>query len=357
MAIGLAARPLIHSTDAAPVAFATLVGPVAAPGHRTPKAERDLLATVAHELRNPLTSLRLSLDLLAQDYDELEPAAAARLIKRAQRGAQWLQAMTENLTSAACVASGSLDVRLSDVDVCECIDTAVLLVHGLLEERGQSVRIACTASSTVACADRARVVQVIANLLTNASHYSVAGDEIELCVSTVGQQLRIRVTDHGPGISPDDQRRIFGAWVRGQSTESGGLGLGLNIVQNLVQQQGGRVGVESTLGQGATFWFTLPAADYDSARVNTPAQQTSPRDEWPAITPDRDPLEELSQREREVACLVARGCSNRQIAAELIVSERTVDTHVSHILRKLELTSRAQIAVWVVERQRFNVLA
>lgn len=147
MGLGLAARPLIHSSDAAAVAFATLVGPVAAPDWRTPKTERDLLATVAHELR---------------------------------------------------------------------------------------------------------------------SRYSIEGDEIELSVSTVGQQLRIRVTDHGPGISPEDQQRIFGAWVRGQSSYSGGLGLGLSIVQNLVQQQGGRVGVESTLGQGAIFWFTLPAAGHDS---------------------------------------------------------------------------------------------
>ena len=267
MALGLAARPLIHSTVAAPVAFATLVGPVAAPPRRTPRSERDLLATVAHELRNPLASLRLSLDMLVHDYDELDPEATARLIKRAQRGAHWLQAITENLTSAACVASGSLDVRLTTVDVRECIETAVLLVHGLLEERGQSIRVTCSAQSPVATADSARVIQVITNLLSNASRYSVEGDEIELSISIVGQQLRVRVTDHGPGISPEEQQRIFSAWVRGQSSYSGGLGLGLSIVQNLVRQQGGRVGVESTLGQGATFWFTLPVAGYDSSEV------------------------------------------------------------------------------------------
>src|SRR6267378_5860199 len=103
MALGLAARPLIHSTDAAPVAFATLVGPVVAPGRRPAKSERDLLATVAHELRNPLASLRLSLDMLVHDYDDLEPEAAARLIRRAQRVFFNEPATTENLTSAACV--------------------------------------------------------------------------------------------------------------------------------------------------------------------------------------------------------------------------------------------------------------
>src|SRR5258708_9851508 len=107
MALGLAARRLYHSSAAAPVAFATLVGPVAAPPRRTPKSERDLLATVAHELRNPLASLRLSLDMLVHDYDELEPEAAARLIKSAQRGAHWLQTITETPTSAAGVATAT----------------------------------------------------------------------------------------------------------------------------------------------------------------------------------------------------------------------------------------------------------
>jgi signal transduction histidine kinase len=221
---------------------------------------KNLLDTVAHELRNPLASLRLSLDMLVNDFDELDAEAALRLVRRAQRSTYWLQALTENLTSAACVESGHLDVQRTPIDVRECVEDAVLLVHGLLEQRHQSVRFTSSASTTVAFADRSRVTQVVANLLSNASRYSIEGDDIELHVSMVGQQLRVRVTDHGPGISPENQQRIFGAWVRVDGSRAGGLGLGLSIVQNLVQQQGGRVGVESAVGQGATFWFTLPVA-------------------------------------------------------------------------------------------------
>jgi signal transduction histidine kinase len=240
------------------VAFATLIGPAAVPRRHVASREKTLLDTVAHELRNPLTSLRLSLDMLVNDFDDLDPQAALRLVQRAQRSASWLQTLTDNLTSAACVESGHLDVQPRTIDVLECLEQAVLLVHALLEQRGQTVRFTSTAASTLVEADPARTVQVVANLLSNASRYSVEGDEIELHVSAVGQQLRVRVTDHGPGISPQDQQRIFGAWVRVEGSAPGGLGLGLNIVQNLVQQQGGRVGIESTLGQGATFWFTLP---------------------------------------------------------------------------------------------------
>jgi signal transduction histidine kinase len=263
MAMGLAARSSVRATtDTAPVAFATLVGPVDSTprNNQAPSREKHLLATVAHELRNPLASLRLSLDMLVNDFDDLDPDAALRLVRRAQRSTRWLQGLAENLTSSACVEAGRLDVRAAPVDLLECIEEAVLLVHGLLEERGQRVRLTCSAPATVAVADRARATQVVANLLTNASRYSVAGDEIELHLSMVGKQLRVRVTDHGPGISPEDQQRIFGAWVRGEGAGGGGLGLGLSIVQSLVQQQGGRVGVESVLGQGATFWFTLPTA-------------------------------------------------------------------------------------------------
>jgi len=192
------------------------------------------------------------------EFDALDPDAALRLVRRAQRSARFLQGLAENLTSSACVEADRLDVCTAPVELTECIEEAVLLVHGLFEERGQRVRFTCSAPASMAVADRARTIQVVANLLSNASRYSVAGDEIEVHLSMVGHHLRVRVTDHGPGISPADQQRIFGAWIRGEGSGGGGLGLGLSIVHSLVQRQGGRVGVESAIGQGATFWFTVP---------------------------------------------------------------------------------------------------
>lgn len=258
------------SRAAAPLSFTTLVGPSRQrpPQPEASRIESALLATVAHELRNPLTSLRLSLDMLVAEFDELEPQSALRLIQRAQRSATWLQGMADNLTSAAAVEEGCLEVRTETVDLAECIEDAVGLVHGLLEQRGQCVRYTGSDESEpiLVKGDHARITQIIANLLTNATRYSVDGDELEVHVSVTSQHVRVRVTDHGPGIAPEDQERIFGAWVRGKSStvgagaSSGGLGLGLSIVQNLVQRLGGRVGVDSAPGEGATFWFTLARA-------------------------------------------------------------------------------------------------
>jgi signal transduction histidine kinase len=231
---------------------------------RTParSAGRDtgLLATVVHELRNPLASLRLSLELATSDFPNLEPQALLALLQRAHRSACWLQTLTDNLSSSACLESGRLDIRPTSVDVLECVESAALFVHALLDQRQQRVRVTSSAASTEVFADPARVVQIVANLLSNASRYSVAGDTIEVHLSSVGQQLRVRVSDHGPGIAPQEQQRIFGRWERGQQAARGGLGLGLSIVRALVEAHGGRVGVESTLGSGATFWFTLPQA-------------------------------------------------------------------------------------------------
>jgi signal transduction histidine kinase len=216
-----------------------------------------LMATVAHELRNPLTSLRLSLDMLVSEVDDLPPERTLELIQRANRSVAWLNSLTENLTSVASVGTDHLAIDPTPIDVRRCIDEAIMLVHALLAQRGQSVRV-FVESCDVVLGDPARVVQVVANLLGNACRYSVDGDVIEVHVSATEEFVRVRVIDHGPGISPDDQQRIFSAWERGKSACSGGLGLGLNIVQDLVQRLGGRVGVESALGHGATFWFTLP---------------------------------------------------------------------------------------------------
>lgn len=262
MSSGLATRtpaPLPSHTPGS-ARFATLVGRPRAPQRQAPGCESNLIATVAHELRNPLTSLRLSLDMLVSEFDELDPQHALRLLKRAQLSANYLQGLTENLSSSAAIAAGNLQSQRRPINLQPCIDQAVSLVHGLLEQKGQTIRALIDSASTSVIADPSRVTQIVANLLANASRYSVDRDEIEIHLSSLGSYVRLRVTDHGPGISPCDQERIFGAWVRTDDAQPGGLGLGLSIVQNLVEQQGGRVGVESALGHGASFWFTLPRA-------------------------------------------------------------------------------------------------
>lgn len=216
-------------------------------GGRAPEAH--LIATVAHELRNPLASLRMSLDMLVHEFDDLPAESAYELIQRAQRSVGWLYSMTENLTC------GASDLTTSTVDVVACIREASHLLRASLHLRQQTVRI-CAPATVCVAGDSVRITQVVTNLLGNASRYSIERDEFQVDVR-LGEVVRVSVTDHGPGISYADQRRIFQAWVRANAAVSGGMGLGLNIVQDLVHRMGGEVGVSSTPGAGATFWFTL----------------------------------------------------------------------------------------------------
>ena len=212
--------------------------------------ESQLIATVAHELRNPLASLRLSLDMLVNDFDDLPADSAFELIQRAQTSVGWLYSLTENLTC------GFDDLALGTVDVVECIREACHLVRASLHVRQQSVRV-CGPDQAFVVADRVRLAQIVANLLSNASRYSVDGDEFVIDVMSQGDAMTVSVSDHGPGISAADQRRIFDAFVRAPGAASGGVGLGLAIVQDLVSRMGGKVGVISAPDDGATFWFTL----------------------------------------------------------------------------------------------------
>jgi two-component system sensor histidine kinase KdpD len=119
-----------------------------------------------------------------------------------------------------------------------------------------------------ASADPERVHQVLANLLTNAINYSPAGGEIAIRARALGEQIRVEIQDHGIGLSAEDQQKVFERFYRasdGRSLRERGSGLGLAIVKELVEAHGGQVGVKSQLGEGSTFWFTLPSAEERAA--------------------------------------------------------------------------------------------
>ena len=223
---------------------------------------RDLLATVLHEVRTPLSCLSATVEVLLGNFEEIEPHDARAMLARMQRSATWLQALVDNLTVAAQLDTCQLHLAPAPVALAECVETALALVQPLLERAGQRVEVEGEVHLE-ARADGRRVEQVLVNLLMNASKYGGQGSPIRLRVEGEVGRVRVWVHDQGPGIGPEERNRIFGRYRRGKvAHESGvsGLGLGLHIVKTLVERQGGQVGVESPPGQGAAFWFTLPLA-------------------------------------------------------------------------------------------------
>lgn len=222
----------------------------------------DLLFTVLHELRAPLSSLTVTVELLLGNYDQLGPAETRSLLHRVQRSTSWLQALVENLTVEAQLEVSQLQLRWGVIDLSESLEMARLIVQPSLDRERQTM-VVDGAAATRCMGDARRVEQVLVNLLINASRYGGSDTIIQVGAQSDGERVRIFVQDEGPGVPIEEQERIFERYARGSSAQNGsaGLGLGLHIVKTLVELHGGAVGIDSKPGHGARFWFSLPPVD------------------------------------------------------------------------------------------------
>lgn len=224
----------------------------------------EVLATVLHEMRTPLSSLAASVSLLQACLNPVDrpmdrPGVDAHL-GRLQRNTAWLQTLVSNLTISLEIDAERLAIYPQEIQIADCLDTAIDLLRPMLDRERQRVVIEGDVDAR-AWGDAQRVEQILINLLSNASKYGGAGQDIVARLEAQDPWARIAIHDHGPGITPEDQGRIFDRWIRGQAgreTVGGGLGLGLHIARTLVELQGGTLEVESQPGHGAAFRFTLP---------------------------------------------------------------------------------------------------
>ncbi|MGI9146851.1 MAG: sensor histidine kinase [Chloroflexota bacterium] len=227
-----------------------------------PAHELTVLATVAHELRGPLTALAQSSELLAEDFLQLDPEQIKSMLGAMHRRTLWLQGLVENLLCAATILEGRLKLYRQSLSVSDLLADVDAVVGPLLAQRGQRLRVRIGAGLPEVLADSRRLGQVLINLIMNASKFSSAKTPIDLSISIRPGAVRVCVADRGPGVSPDQADRLFEPYYRDPATaDSGkdGVGLGLSIVKSIVEAHGGDVGVESRRGGGARFWFSIPA--------------------------------------------------------------------------------------------------
>lgn len=216
---------------------------------------------LSHELRAPLSALNIGVEMLLAQLGELSPEEVRPFLLRMQRSVWWLETLIDNVTTHAQLGAGVLSVRRTPIDVIDFVEVAQTIVQPLLQRARQQLRVVGLVPGLRVYGDPRRIEQILVNLLTNASKHGRVGDVIEINFSQSGEWLRISVADHGPGIPPDEQGEIFAPFVRGRLAREQmirGVGLGLHIVRSLVELHGGRMGVKSVLGQGTSFWFTLP---------------------------------------------------------------------------------------------------
>ncbi len=280
------------------------------------RMKSEFVSTVSHELRTPLTSIRGSLGLLAGGIAGNLPDEARDLIGIAQKNCERLINLINDILDIEKIESGDLTVELVQVDLMKLVEDAVKQNIGYAAEREVALIIVERVAAAPVAVDAARIAQVMANLLSNAAKYTTARGTVEVGVTPHGAGFRVRVKDCGPGISPAFRARIFQRFSQNDSSDTrrvGGTGLGLAISKSIIERCGGSIGFESTPGEGATFFFDLPAvaATVDSANHGAKPRTQSQTRRVLVCEDDAD-VADLIQRilgQQGIKCVIAKSAA------------------------------------------------
>ncbi len=228
--------------------------------HEALRARDEFLAIAAHEIRGPISSLHLAVQTLRSG--KLSPEGQATALEVIEREDRRLGRFVRELLDLGRIRGGRLQLSLEPVDLAEVVRETVSAQKGDIDASGSSITVTAPGSATGEW-DRMRVEQIVANLLSNAVKFG-GGKPIEIRVRDEGENVTLEVGDHGIGIPPEIQERIFNPFERGVSLRNyGGLGLGLYIVRSLTEAFGGSIAVESSPGD-TRFTVTLPRRGTDA---------------------------------------------------------------------------------------------
>ena len=225
--------------------------------HRLEKLRDDLTHMVVHDLRNPLTVICGFLDILEFHEAQKLSASTQTLVTVARRSAEDLLNMIGSILDVSKMGAGEMKLQREPCDLDALIRAVLATTQPLPGNR--TVTLDAPESSLTVTADVGLIRRVLQNLLSNALKYTPAGGDVRIVVTPSPSEIRVAVTDAGPGIAPEYHQRIFEKFGQVEDRKNRlGTGLGLTFCKLAVEAHGGRIGVESEVGKGSTFWLALP---------------------------------------------------------------------------------------------------
>jgi two-component system phosphate regulon sensor histidine kinase PhoR len=229
---------------------------------RLERVRQDFAANISHEFRTPLTAIQgFAETLLGGALDDA--ANRRRFVEIIRNHAVRLARLTEDLLKLSRIEAGRLEIEFLPASVEQLIESCLETARLKAAQRRLSLDVRLAPELPLVRGDSNRLLEVLQNLLDNAVQYTPAGGRIELSASHVGDSVVLTVADTGIGIPQAEHGRIFERFYRvdaARSREAGGTGLGLSIARHIVDAHGGRLWVESVVGEGSRFHFSIPVA-------------------------------------------------------------------------------------------------
>jgi signal transduction histidine kinase len=231
-------------------------------------ARDDMMAIVAHDLKNPLNSMLLRSHVMLEQVAECGGAAGVvrRNLELLQRTARQMNQLIGDLTDTAKIHAGRLHLEQQECTLQQTVEPAIERMKLLSQEKRVEFAAHVPPDICGLSVDQPRITQVLDNLLGNALKFTPAGGKITLHVSILENEVQFSVTDNGPGIPDEALSRIFEPYWQVHETRTG-MGLGLFIAKTIIQGHGGRIWAKSSVGRGATFYFTLPLIGKQASKL------------------------------------------------------------------------------------------
>ncbi len=230
---------------------------------RANRAKTEFISFVAHELRTPMTSIRGYAEMLIKQMCGPLTPQQEQFVHTICNNVERMQIQVSDLQDVSRIETGQLFLEVRPTALTSALESALQATQGQVEARSQRLTLEVPENLPLVYADPARLTQILINLFSNAYKYTPEGGGIHLRAWLQDRYVHCAVSDTGIGISPEDQAKLFTKFFRSDDSavrDMPGTGLGLCIVKSLVELQGGGIEVESQLGQGTTFTFTVPVA-------------------------------------------------------------------------------------------------